>query len=53
MVLVWFRNGGDKALLGAGFAVSRATAYRDIAEAITVLSAQAPDLLGATISAPS
>ncbi|WP_242624241.1 transposase family protein [Micromonospora kangleipakensis] len=44
MVLVWFRKGEDKPLLGAGFAVSRATTYRYIAEAITVLSAQAPDL---------
>ena len=25
MVLVWFRKGEDKTLLGAGFAVSRAT----------------------------
>ncbi|MET8364531.1 transposase family protein [Micromonospora sp. NPDC005194] len=44
MALVWFRKGGDKTLLGAGFAVSRAAAYRYIAETITVLSAQAPDL---------
>jgi hypothetical protein len=44
MVLVWFRNGEDKALLGAGFAVSRATAYRYVAEAITVLAAHALDL---------
>ncbi|MGW3614863.1 MULTISPECIES: transposase family protein [unclassified Micromonospora] len=44
MVLVWFRKGEDKTLLGTGFGVSRATAYRHIAEAITVLSAQAPDL---------
>jgi hypothetical protein len=28
LVLVWFRNGEDKATLGAGFGVSRATAYR-------------------------
>jgi hypothetical protein len=44
MVLVWFRKGEDKTLLGAGFGVSRATAYRYVAEAITVLCAQAPDL---------
>lgn len=44
MVLVWFRKGEDKTLLGTGFAVSRAAAYRYIAEAIAVLSAQAPDL---------
>jgi hypothetical protein len=44
MVLVWFRKGEDKTLLGAGFAVSRATAYRYVAEAIAVLCAQAPDL---------
>src|SRR5258705_13294721 len=44
MVLVWFRKGEDKTLLGAGFGVSRATAYRYVAEAITVLAAQAPDL---------
>jgi hypothetical protein len=34
----------DKALLGAGFGVSRATAYRYLAEGIKVLAAQAPDL---------
>jgi len=44
MVLVWFRKGEDKALLGAGFGVSRATAYRYVAEAITVLAVQVPDL---------
>ncbi len=44
MVLVWFRKNEDKTLLGAGFAVSRATAYRYVAEAITVLCAQALDL---------
>jgi DDE superfamily endonuclease len=41
---VWFRKGEDKALLGAGFGVSRATAYRYVAEGIKVLAAQAPDL---------
>jgi len=44
MVLVWFRKSEDKTLLGVGFAVSRATAYRYVAEAIAVLAAQAPDL---------
>jgi hypothetical protein len=44
MVMVWFRKNEDKSLLGAGFGVSRATAYRYVAEAITVLAAQAPDL---------
>jgi hypothetical protein len=44
LVLVWFRKGGDKTLLGAGFGVSRATAYRYVAEGIKVLTAQAPDL---------
>jgi hypothetical protein len=38
MVLVWFRKGGDKTLLGAGFGVSRATAYRYLAEGIEVLT---------------
>jgi hypothetical protein len=44
LVLAWFRKGEDKALLGAGFGVSRATAYRYVAEGIKVLTAQAPDL---------
>ncbi len=44
LVLVWFRKGEDKTLLGAGFGMSRATAYRYLAEGIQVLSAQAPDL---------
>jgi hypothetical protein len=44
MVLAWFRKGEDKTLLGAGFGVSRATAYRYVAEGIRVLTAQAPDL---------
>jgi predicted phage tail protein len=44
LVLVWFRKGEDKAVLGAGFGVSRATAYRYVAEGIKVLAAQAPDL---------
>ena len=44
LILVWFRKGEDKALLGAGVGVSRATAYRYVAEGIAVLAAQAPDL---------
>ena len=44
MVLAWFRNHGDIALVGAGFGVSRAIAYRYRDEAIRVIAAQAPDL---------
>jgi hypothetical protein len=44
MVLAWFRNHGDVALVGAGFGVSRATAYRYRDEVVTVLADQAPDL---------
>jgi hypothetical protein len=44
MVLVWFRKGEDVALLGAGFGVSRATAYRYRDEGVAVLAAQARDL---------
>jgi hypothetical protein len=44
LVLVWFRKGEDKTTLGAGFGVSRATAYRYIAEAVTALAAQTPTL---------
>jgi hypothetical protein len=44
LVLAWFRNQGDVALVGAGFGVSRATAYRYRDEVITVLAEQAPDL---------
>ena len=43
-VLVWFRKREDIERLGAGFGLSRATAYRYHAEAIAVLAAQAPDL---------
>jgi hypothetical protein len=43
-VLVWFRKREDLTTLGAGFGISRATAYRYLAEAITVLAALAPDL---------
>jgi hypothetical protein len=44
LVLVWFRKGEDKTVLGAGFGVSRATAYRYVTEVIEVLAACAPDL---------
>ena len=44
LVLAWFRNQGDIALVGAGFGVSRATAYRYRDEVVTVLAQQAPDL---------
>jgi hypothetical protein len=44
LVLVWFRKNEDKTLLGAGFGVSRATAYRYVTEGIQALIAQAPDL---------
>lgn len=43
-VLAWFRKKEDIALLGAGFGLSRATAYRYHAEGVEVLAAQAPDL---------
>jgi hypothetical protein len=44
MVLAWFRKAEDMTLLGAGFGVSRATAYRYRDEGIAVLAAQAVDL---------
>src|SRR3954452_4020336 len=44
MVLVWFRKGEDVTLLGVGFGLSRATAYRYRDEGIAVLAAQAQDL---------
>jgi hypothetical protein len=43
-VLVWFRKCDDIAMLGSGFGISRATAYRYHDEAIGVLAGQAPDL---------
>lgn len=43
-VLAWFRKREDLAVLGAGFGISRATAYRYHDEAIGVLAGQAPDL---------
>ena len=44
LVLVWLRTTQDIAVVGAGFGVSRATAYRYRDEGITALAAQAPDL---------
>lgn len=44
LILVWFRKQEDATLLGAGFGISRATAYRYLAEGITVLAARRPDL---------
>jgi DDE superfamily endonuclease len=44
LVLVWFRKAEDITLLGAGFGISRATAYRYRDEGIAVLAAQASDL---------
>jgi hypothetical protein len=44
LVLVWFRKAEDVTLLGAGFGISRATAYRYLTEGISVLAARAPDL---------
>ncbi len=44
LILVWFRKAEDATLLGAGFGVSRATAYRYLAEGISVLAARAPEL---------
>jgi hypothetical protein len=43
-VLAWFRDRPDVERLGAGFGLSRATAYRYRDEGIAVLAAQAPDL---------
>jgi hypothetical protein len=42
--LVWLRKREDLTVLGAGFGISRATAYRYRDEAVAVLSAEAPDL---------
>jgi DDE superfamily endonuclease/Helix-turn-helix of DDE superfamily endonuclease len=42
--LAWFRKNEEIAVLGAGFGISRATAYRYRDEALTVLAACAPDL---------
>src|SRR3954453_693543 len=42
--VVWFRKREDIAVLGAGFGISRATAYRYHDEAVTVWAEQGPDL---------
>ena len=42
--LVWFRKREDVALIGTGFGISAATAYRYRNEVIDVLAAQTPDL---------
>jgi hypothetical protein len=44
MVLAWFRTQGDVQIMGAGFGVSRATAYRYRDEGVTVLAERVPDL---------
>jgi DDE superfamily endonuclease len=43
-ILAWMRDGGDIERLGAGFGLSRATAYRRHREALDVLTEQAPTL---------
>jgi hypothetical protein len=43
-ILAWMRDGGDIERLGAGFGMSRATAYRRHREALDVLAAKAPTL---------
>jgi DDE superfamily endonuclease len=43
-VLVWMRTKGDVAVIGTGFGMPRATAYRYRDEGLQVLAAQAPDL---------
>lgn len=45
--LVWFRKREDLTVLGAGFGISRATAYRYRDEVVDVLAAQAPELTDA------
>jgi hypothetical protein len=44
LVLVWFRKAEDMTVLGAGFGICGATAYRYRDEGIAVLAAQATDL---------
>jgi NAD(P)-dependent dehydrogenase (short-subunit alcohol dehydrogenase family) len=39
-----FRKAEDTTVLGAGFGISRAAAYRYVAEGIAVLAAERPDL---------
>jgi hypothetical protein len=47
LVLVWLRTRADLAVLGAGFGISRATAYRYRDETVQVLASQAPELYDA------
>jgi len=47
LALRWFRDRTRIEALGRDHGISRATAYRYVAEAVGVLSAQAPDLAGA------
>ena len=47
MALRWFRDRARPERLASDHGVSRATAYRYLAEAVAVLSAQAPDLADA------
>ena len=47
MALRWFRDRTRIEALGRDHGISRATAYRYVAEAVDVLSAQAPGLAGA------
>jgi hypothetical protein len=44
LILIWFRKHEDATVLGAGFGISRATAYRYLTEGIAVLAARRPDL---------
>jgi hypothetical protein len=50
-ILAWLRDGTDIARLGAGFGMSRATAYRRHREALDVIAAQAPTLTEALTQA--
>lgn len=43
-ILAWLRDGGDIERLGAGFGMSRATAYRRHREALDAIAAKAPTL---------
>lgn len=47
LALAWMRTRQDIEILGAGFGISRATAYRYRDEAVEVLAAQAPELTDA------
>jgi hypothetical protein len=51
--LVWFGKREDLTVLGAGFGISRATAYRYRDEVVAVLAAQAPDLTQALHRVPA